>query len=246
MKDISQLVVEKIKGKKMVPKPRWEFLVRNFLSWSLFVLSILFGSLVFSTVVYLLSNNDWEVYGRVSGGFLGMLFLTMPYFWLVFLLLFLLAAYYNIFHTKSGYKYPMMIIVLISIFSSAVLGAFFHHFGSGRMMDEVLAENVPAYEKVFFGHRVMWMQPENGLLAGTVVKMRGNKVFDLVDLNDNPWEVLQDEQVKLFGGVVVDENVRLRLVGTSTRPGQFMVTEIRPWMHAGCLMHMMRGRCRGK
>src|SRR3989339_797248 len=64
------------------------------------------------------------------------LLITLPYFWLVFLLLFLLAAYYNFKNTKQGYKFPFYKISLISILSSMLIGVFLYNLGIAQAIED--------------------------------------------------------------------------------------------------------------
>lgn len=244
MKDISQSVIDKIKEEKITPKPRWGFLARNISYWIFFAISLIIGSLGLSALVYIMGISDWSVFGRLDGNYLRIILLSMPYFWLVFLAVFLGAAYFNIFHTKTGYRYSMRSVAGLIAITVTATGLMLYFLGGGKAVDNAFSENIPAYEKMFFGQRILWMQPDKGLLAGEVKSMESEKIFSLEDFDGIDWKIVITEDTEFFGGAEVGEGARLRLVGAKKEPGVFEVTEIRPWMHgAGCRIHKMIGQC---
>ena len=80
--NIPNQVLEKIKNIR--PTPRWQFLLRDYSVWILGAVSLALGSLSFSVVLFMLANNDWDIYSEISNSFFKFLLITLPYFWLVF------------------------------------------------------------------------------------------------------------------------------------------------------------------
>ena len=56
--NISKQVLEKIKDKKIKPKSKWEFLLKDYVWWFLGILALNIGGLAFSVIIYFLVNND--------------------------------------------------------------------------------------------------------------------------------------------------------------------------------------------
>jgi hypothetical protein len=48
-------------------------------------------------------------------------------------------------------------------------GAFFYLSGAGRVFEEQVGGRIPAYRTVKTRQKMIWSQPEQGLLAGEVV-----------------------------------------------------------------------------
>jgi len=92
-KNISQKVLEAIKNQKIVPKPKWTFLLKENLMWAFGIASLIVGGLAFAVIIHMVRNNDWDVYQDISGGLLQFILLTLPYFWIVFLALFIFIAH---------------------------------------------------------------------------------------------------------------------------------------------------------
>src|SRR3989344_8809285 len=103
--DLGHKIIETIKDEGLRPKPRWQFLLKNYVLWGLTLLAILIGSLSFAVIIYMFVNSDWEVYALVADNITAYVFLILPYFWILFLALFALVAYYNLRHTKNGYRF---------------------------------------------------------------------------------------------------------------------------------------------
>lgn len=185
--NFAENLLEKMKVDKIAPKPRWHFLLKNYVVWILGALSLFIGSLAMSVIIYLLKYNDWEMGFKTDGGFWAFFLITLPYFWIVFLGLFVLVLYYNIKHTKSGYKYPALYIVIFAILSSVILGELFFLLGLGQKIDDVLGQKAPLYAEVFNPQLDFWFQPEKGRLAGLAVISEGK--MSVVDPSGKVWEI---------------------------------------------------------
>ena len=121
MNDITKKIIDKIKQGQIKPRPKWEFLLKNYVIWALFAISIFIGSLATSVVIFMILNDGWGDFSNLSTG--KAIILNIPYFWLAILALFLIVAYLNIKHTKKGYKYNPYLIMLLSVFVS--IGFFY-------------------------------------------------------------------------------------------------------------------------
>ena len=87
--NLEQKIIDKIKTGSLSPKPRWHFLLKERLVWTIGLLALLVGAAAVSVMLYLANNNDWLVYEKAGRNFGAWLLLSLPYFWLVFLTLFL-------------------------------------------------------------------------------------------------------------------------------------------------------------
>lgn len=199
--------LEKIKEEKITPKPKWHFLLKNYLVWGAGLASLIIGGVAFSVVIYLTRNNDWDAYKQAGESFGSFILLTIPYFWLVFLGLFVFLVYYNVKHTKNGYRYPLVIISLINVVASIVLGGAFYFLGVGRAIDEILGERAPFYGQIINQRMGYWINPEEGRLAGVVVSIESRDKFILLDLNKKDWWVVNKEDS--VGKIIVGEPIKM-------------------------------------
>ncbi|HLM83772.1 MAG TPA: hypothetical protein VK254_00985, partial [Candidatus Bathyarchaeia archaeon] len=171
MENLSDKVLKKIKAEHIAPKPRWQFLLKNYFIWMLFLVSLLLGALAFCVMIYVVFTNDWDLYKYLNTSLAGNIFISIPYLWIGFLVLFVWIAYYNFKYTKSGYRRETYFVVGLSIIGSLFLGAFLHTLGAGEKIEDFVAISVPGYKKIACcsNRKDIWVQPASGLLAGEIV-----------------------------------------------------------------------------
>ncbi len=224
---ISEKVLKTIKAKKIIPKPRWTFLLKDYSIWLISVLSLIIGSLAFSVIIFLVKNNDWDVYEHINDSLLKFTILSLPYFWIVFLVFFIIVAHYNFKHTKKGYKYQLHTIVISSIIISMLMGAFLYNFGAGNAIDRILAQRMPFYQRFTQDPRNRWLQSEKGLLAGEVIAIEEPNVFQLKDISGKIWYVISGE-VSLNGGSEIKTGDLIRMVGQQLDEDSFQAKRVLP------------------
>lgn len=182
-------ILGKLTEGSIQPRPRWHFLLKNYVLFGSGIFLLFVGGLSFSVLIYLIRFNDWSVYEHFSDSLLGFILLTLPYFWIVLLVVFVALLNYNIRHTKKGYRFRLPVIVLFSIVSSIILGVLFFSVGFGHAIDDVLGEKVPYYSKVINPHVRLWEKPGQGRLAGLVVERLTDCEYQLVDRARKEWFV---------------------------------------------------------
>ena len=222
MKDITQKVLDKIKVKKIEPKPRWQFLLKDSLVWVLFILSILIGALATSAAIFNVKFSDWDVYDRVPGGRFSFLVNILPYFWLVILVGLVVVAYYNFKHTKKGYKYSVVGIILLSLVASIILGGASYVLGVGEKMERRAVQHLPFYKGLEDRRVQMWQKHPDKMLAGKIIKVYESEL-DLEGLKKEFWKV-NTENAKIMPMVVLQEGEMIRVIG-QRQDGQIFVAE---------------------
>ena len=185
----NQELLDKIKEAKLAPTPRWHFLLKDYLVWAIGVLSLLIGGLAFSVIIYMLRYSDWDVHNEIGESFSEFVIFSLPYFWLILLAFFVFLVYYNIEHTKSGYRYSVPFILLVNVSMSVFLGLLFFELGAGQELDRIMGENVPFYQNVMNQRMGFWMQPNAGRLTGIVMSKENDDNFTLLDFDQSQWQV---------------------------------------------------------
>ena len=189
MSDISKKILDTIKGRELKPKPRWHFIMRQILIWFTALLSVIIGSFTFSVILFRIVNNDWEVLKFINRSPVAHVLNTLPYVWIVLLVLFVALAYYNARHTKGAYKYQAYWFVAGSIVISIAFGSVFYAVGIGPRVHQ-LGEQVPVFRELMKDRDALWLDPDNGLLAGEVTGiLSGVGIFAIEDFNGNYWVV---------------------------------------------------------
>lgn len=228
MNKISEKILDKIKQQHITPKPKWQFLLKDYLVWIMFVIATIIGSLSIGVIIYLLTDFDWTVYQYLHESFFEYFVISLPYLWFVLLIIFVGLAYYQFRHTKKGYRYRPYIIILLSISFSFILGFLLFTLGTARRFDQSLIKTIPPYEKIIRRKSHIWMNPERGLLAGKIIFIKTGQELELADFKKNYWQVNIEEAhypsfIKLESGEII------RLVGEKQDDFHFKADKIMPW-----------------
>jgi len=236
MNNISNQVLKQIKENKIKPKPRWYFLTKNYFIWSMFGISIILGSLAFSIVLFIIKQLDWDIYHYIGDSFLKTVFISLPYLWLIFLTLFIGVAYYNFIHTKRGYRFKFISILLISLIISVTLGTILYSNGLSENLENIFSEKIPYYNRLVYTCEKQWMQPERGLLAGTIIETGlPDNNFILTDLDNNRWKIQAGKAI-WKGKLTPATGLKIKLIGKLMGDNNFKAVEIRPWQGQGTFM----------
>lgn len=226
-KNISSSVLEQIQNKEIAPKPKWSFLVKDSLVWIFGLLSLFVGSIGFAVILYMILNNDWDVITDAASK-RSIILASLPYFWIVVMVLFVLITEYNIRHTKNGYKYTLSTIALGTISASVVFGSLFYAIGFGKQIDYLFEENIDIYNRFLAPKHRVWTNPENGLLTGMINTITKNKLI-IETIEDEEWTVLIDDATYfgLLGKEEIEEGMVIRITGEIVDEMQFDADSIK-------------------
>jgi len=222
-------VLEKIKEKKIQPKPKWMYSLKDVLFWTVFSISLVLGSISTSLIIFILRNNDWDLYSKLGHGLIKFIFITFPYFWLIFLVFFLIASYYNFKKTKSGYKYNPLLIILINILISIILGSILYISGLGAKLEDSLERSMPPYGKMFYQRHEMWDKPEKGLIGGKIIVFENNNSFKIISLKEKEWYIVGKDPI-IHPKLILQEGGRVKIIGKALDGSVFEAEEIRPFI----------------
>ena len=228
---ITNKVLEKIKKEEIKPEAKWKFLLKDYLVWGLFVLALIVGALAVAVIIFGIKISDWDMSGRLAGGPIRFLIMTLSYFWLLIFVAFVLVAYYNFKHTKKGYKYNIFVIIGVSLLSTILLGSLAYSIGWGEKLENSLVGRAPFYQGMQRHRQEMWSQPERGLLVGKILRVEEDKFF-LEDIGRKEWQVFSAE-AQLSPMVVVETGEMIRILGQILAPAQFRAERIMPWQKMG-------------
>lgn len=226
-KDLSQNIVDKIKEKDVKPKPKWEFLLKGYLVWFAFGLTVISGALAVSVAIFHFDATDWQIRQQLGKSGFEFFLTHLPYIWIIAFAIFIILADYNLRHTEKGYKYSLATIIITSLASSIILGSVFYFTGTGKALDNALLKHIPPYQQLSYNPRLkIWSQPEKGLLAGEISKIKDESTILLIDFQNQEWEVLMLPKIppnKLHKGMLV------KTIGEATGESTFEAQDLRPW-----------------
>jgi len=228
VENLYQKVIEKIRNKEIKPKSRWHFLLKNYLIWAGGALALIISAGAFSVMTYLFKYNDLSLRHQINKNYFELLFLTLPYFWMVFLVVFIFIIYYNIKHTKKGYRYPLWLIAIISFLGSLLLGIGFSWAGLGEKIDQTFLKGVPLYAEFINPQVDFWSHPEEGRLVGLCFSLVEDNQFQLIDKNSQGWVVTLSDEIK--NQELLNINQPVRVLGKQISDSEFLAEIILPLM----------------
>ena len=227
MSNLSKSIIDKIKKKHLKPTSKWIFHFKHSIMWGLFGLSVLFGSIAISIIFFQFRDAGWDIYSQMNDGVVEFILLALPYFWLVLMVGFLTLAYYHFRHTKKGYRYNIFAIIGLSLLTSLMLGSALYASGFSERL-ETLFQEIPHYEKLHVGKRLLWHRPDQGFLAGTILQMGNGKIILLQDFRQEKWNVdIQDAKARK--DIELKRGLRVRITGTDMGKHEFKAFGVAPW-----------------
>lgn len=228
--DISKNVLDKILCEDIKQKPRYVFLLRKSVLWTVAAVATIVGIIGFSIMLFLLREEDWDVYHHVADSELMGLLSAFPYFWLLIFVIFAVILAYNIKHTEDGYKMRAGAILGVYAAVTIVCGTLLYVVGVAEAAEHALAKRIPIIEQFPGGRARLWIATEKGLLGGHVHAIEDEETFILIDPQKREWMVLLDDDAAIF---VKDirVNMRIKLIGEREDDDEYVfeAKEIRPW-----------------
>lgn len=222
--DFSKNLINKIKEEKLVPKARWRFLLKNSLIWMLGVFSLCLGGAAASLIYYVSRNENGVAYRRAGGGLIQSLFLVLPIFWIICLILFVASVYYYIKHTRKGYKYSNLQITLMVAVVIIFVGAMLSVSRLDAKMEDIMSQKAPYYDTLVNPSVNFWSEPEEGRLMGLIVNKMDDGRYLLVDKAQDEWTVIKTIKID----DELDSGRFVRLIGVKSGDYEFTAQEVLP------------------
>lgn len=220
-------IIERIKEEKLEPTPKWMFISGNVLIWSAFALTILFGAMAFSVILFAIQQTDFNIISHLSHSRLELLLGILPFIWLILVIIFLILAMLSLRYSRRGYKFSLFKLVSLSLLISVALGTLFFLAGGSGRLEKIFDINVLTYESIEERKIQIWSNPDQGFLAGTILE-EGTEVMRLRDFAHEEWQVtLTDAFIAPI--VMLEPGEVIKIIGQKTGPNNFKAEEIRPW-----------------
>lgn len=231
---LSDDILKKIEEEKIKPAPRWMFLLKDWVYWASFVLSVLLGSIGASFIFYEMAGGDLQAF-IMSANYLPTLVGILPLAWLVIFIFFSFVAYYQFKHVGQGYKYSPLVVIIFSLFLSALLGFAISETGTTQRFEGFAKRALPMYHTCVKRQQEAWNHPEEGLLGGRIERLYPQADFDLVDPRGRLWHVFGSNARWHHNnaGNPMHQGALVKIVGRLVEGG-FEAEEIVPWGKCGC------------
>ena len=228
MDNLIEKTLAQIEEKKIQPKSRRYFSLRNILFWFSALLMLIFSSFAVSLILFLIFDLDWDIYSHLNHGLLENIIIAIPHLWLILLGVFAFFTFYLFRKTKKSYRRSFLIIFL-SIFSlSLISGTAIYASGVSEKLNNIFKKSMPHYEELIHSKEDQWMQSKNGLLSGKILNVENNSLH-LEDFNGQSWQIIYDENTNIKGRVDLSTNSEIKIIGEKITDNEFKADEIRPW-----------------
>ncbi len=225
---LSDKVLEALKEKHINPKPKWHFVLRDMIMWCLFGFILAIGALAISVMLFILTDSDWGVYRYLHRSPLEHALLSLPYIWIVIVLLLIALSILYFGHTKKGYQHKLATIVLTNIGASVLLGTLFFYSGLGSTFNELFSKNITGYKHLLPQHQINWTNPQNGILAGQVYQNQLPAQLIIIDFADNRWTIVTNG-LPFHHEALLRPSTTIKLFGTQVSTSTFKAVQIKPW-----------------
>lgn len=231
--ELTNEVLKTIKDKNIKPIPKWEFLLKGYVIMLVSIMNILFGSIGFAIILYLINSNDLFNDPSLHVDNLQGVFLLIPFVWIILTVVFVVIAIYNFKKSEEGYRYNVFRILGISIVASLILGLGINISGFAGQMNSAFGQHIPFYNNVFDLRSKVWMRPERGYISGTIVNYSAsNSTVSIEDLNGKNWEIKINE-ANIKPSVEIQVGEKVKILGKQLTDNAFEAIEVRPWEGSG-------------
>lgn len=240
-KDISKIALDQIKKTGMEPVSRTIFNLKRVTFWTLVVFSMLVGSISFAIILSILVNNDWELYNRFG---LNFILNTLPYYWLLCLVIFAVLAEFYYRKTFFGYRHTILSIIGFYITITIAMGGIFQLLGVGNHMEQYLFNNVRAYHNLRLNNAKFWVNPDDGLLVGEIIEVNNDRLR-ITDFSNRIW-IINIPEFNEINTQQVQVGQIIKIIGDREDENVFSAEIIKPFVpyrqnrHNGVFVNTVR------
>lgn len=217
--NLKSKVFDLIERDKIKPKSKLYFVIKDKAFWSLFVLSVIIGSIAVSVMIFSFTNSESDIYEVTHDGLVDFVLEITPYMWFLLFATFAFVGYENIRHTDKGYKYSFGIVLLSSLVLNIAGGITLHELGLSKIIDQDISANNMFVKSSDFNRRMRWNQPDRGILSGEVVSFSSSSsTFILRDFNGSLW-VVSYNYIPKISQDLISTSSEIRIIGVSQKFG---------------------------
>lgn len=224
----AQKVMNTIEAKKVAPIAKWHFVFKNSGFWLLWGTSVVLGACATAATIFVFLNSGWRYYTITHDSFLRFLLDIVPFFWILALLSMVAFGYYNIRHTKRGYRFSFYLVVFSSVVASLLGGIILYALGIGSDIDNV-RKPLPFSMPILSAEELYWNNKDRGLIAGFVTKIDSQKEKAEVSLLSGETELILTSELLSNDMAFLAPGAHVRIIGSRNTKGDFVACAILPF-----------------
>jgi len=189
-KKIKNSVIDKIKKDHIKPKPKWEFLLKDYTLYALFALLLIIGGLTVSVIILNITTNHWDIHKNLGGSFIVFVLKNLPILWIVLFILFAYLTHLNYIHTRKGYKHHPATVITVNFIISILLGFALFGMGMAHKLERGAQEHFNFYRNMTMKEKIdNWMQIDKGLLGGEIIEIPEKDLLILKNFREDNWNI---------------------------------------------------------
>jgi len=239
---LSDKVLEVIEKEGLKPKPRWHFFVKEWVVWVVAFFALGVGSMATALTLYI-ANASRFIEHHIVFSDIRYLFQMVPFAWILLGGIALFYTVYALRETRRGYKWSASWLVGVALGVSMILGIGVYATGFSEYVDRYLLNEIPLYKPLTNFQPKLWMDERSGIVAGMVTEVLPNNTFEVQKIDGSLLKVELSTEFDRGKMAMLQEGVRMRFIGTSTKNGDedvFIVENVEPFRGRGGMM-MQKG-----
>jgi hypothetical protein len=146
MNTLSEHIEKELEARGSTPRPRWHFLLKRSVVWSLAIASILVGAVAFAVADYVFIDNEGISPASLLESPLEGIIQSIPFVWLFVFGLFCFVTYIGLRHTRTGYRHRTIGIVTCVLVATIGLGLILNVFDFGQGVHYYLLNHTSFYD----------------------------------------------------------------------------------------------------
>ncbi len=224
-----QKILARIKTEHLRPVSRKYFQVRDYALWGLMGAFVAALGLGFGMIIHGIMSTDLSVLAKLELSSFEKVVFSFPIFWIIACAVIATVAFINLRNTKKGYRVSGRQFIIISALVSVGVGSIVYALNVTQYLSRVAADNIPLYDNVVAPNTSTWLDPQRGLLSGTVRSKESDREFTVRDANAVLWYVT-GEDIYVPEGFVVQTGERVKIIGKAGKSDTFVAKEVQPWI----------------
>jgi hypothetical protein len=205
-------IVNKIKSEHISPDSKLKCEWKNYAYWSVLGVVSFFGALFFSLMLVNLTGVG-SFYHLGLRKFIHFLVVMVPYFWIVLFVLAVTSGIISFRKTKFGYRSNTIFLVSSIVLIVSFLGILFHFSNAPRKLNDEIVRRAPEFQERFvLPKEERLINPEKGVVVGTVVKIRRGG-FDIYTIQRDEWRIGFDRNTKMPKRDIINVGTRIIVIG---------------------------------
>lgn len=227
--DISEQIFHKIDEKNLQPIPRWHFLLGRGVFWSLLVFSVFVWTIATSVWIYVFFDHDPSWLLPMEQTPVEDILQSIPYIWMVVLLIFSVIAYYGLRQTKKWYRYTTVWVILWTLLVSFLWWLALNTIDFWEGVHRYLLEHTSLYDKLIHSDEDDWSQTNKWFLGGKIISLTRGTGLVLKDFKGNIWNVFIESSAMRWISIKLAPGDYIKIKWTQIDSDHFNATFIQLW-----------------